>query len=95
MDARELIVRPVVTEKTNRLMSEENVYTFVVNKSANKEAVRLAIREIYGVKVEKVNIVNVHSKPKRVGKYSGETVAYKKAIVKLAEGQSIDIFDQE
>lgn len=94
MSARDIIIRPIVTEKSMKI-SDENKITFMVAKDANKVSVAQAIQEIYHIKPEKVNIVNVHPKIRRVGRYSGKTNAYKKAIVKLPEGQSIDIFNVE
>ncbi len=82
-NARDIIIRPIITEKTMAMMDADNKVTFEVAKGVNKTAVRLAIEEIYKVKVEQVNIVNVHSKEKRMGKYVGTTSAYKKAIVKF------------
>ena len=95
MSARDIIIRPIVTEKTMKISSDENKIAFVVDKGANKVSVAQAIKEIYGITAEKVNIVNVHPKTRRVGRYQGETNAYKKAIVKLPEGTSIDIFGTE
>ncbi len=92
MSARDIIIRPVVTEKSMRESSENSKITFIVAKDANKSSVAQAIKEIYNVKAEKVNIVNVHPKKKRVGRYEGKTNAFKKAIVKFPEGQMIDIF---
>jgi len=92
MTARDIIVRPVVTEKTMRLTNEENKITFIVKKNANKILVAQAIQEIYGIKPEKVNVVNVHSKTRRVGRYAGKTSALKKAIVQLPKGSSIELF---
>jgi large subunit ribosomal protein L23 len=92
MSARDIIVRPIVTEKTNRLSEEDNKYTFEVAKDSNKSAVAQAIREIYGINPVKVNIVNQHPKKRRVGRYEGMTRAIKKAVVKLPEGQKIDLF---
>ncbi len=91
MSARDIIVRPIVTEKTMK-MSAENKYTFEVAKSANKSSVAQAIKEIYDVKPVSVSIVNVHPKKKRVGRFEGMTRAVKKAIVKLPEGAEINIF---
>ena len=93
MSARDIIIRPVVTEKSMKESSENNKLTFIVSKDANKVSVAQAIKEIYNIKVEKVNIVNVHPKKKRVGRYEGKTNAFKKAIVKFPAGQSIDIFN--
>jgi large subunit ribosomal protein L23 len=95
MSARDIIIRPIVTEKTMKMSSDENKIAFVVDKGANKVSVAQAIKEIYGITAEKVNIVNVHPKTRRVGRYEGRTNAFKKAIVKLPEGASIDIFGTE
>ena len=94
-NARDIIIRPIITEKSMKMMDAENTITFEVAKNTNKIAVRQAIEEIYNVKVESVNIVNVHSKTKRVGKYVGKTRAYKKAMVKLPEGHDIELFDKK
>lgn len=90
MDARDIIKRPVVTERSADLMSEDK-YTFDVDVRANKTQVKHAIEEIFDVKVEKVNIMNVKPKKKRMGRYEGYTNRRRKAIVKLKEG-SIEIF---
>jgi len=90
-NARELIIKPVVTEKSLKIQEENNTVVFEVEKSMNKIHVKQAIAEIYKVKVESVNIVNTKSKTKRVGRYTGKTHAFKKAYIKLAEGSSITI----
>lgn len=89
---RDIIKRPIITEKTSDLMSEQK-YTFEVDKRCNKTEVKYAVEEIFEVKVEKVNIINVRPKRRRVGKYEGKKPAYKKAIVKLVEGNSIELFE--
>lgn len=94
MSARDIIVRPIVTEKTTKISSENNTVTFEVAKNANKTAIAQAINEIYHVKPVSVNTVNVHPKKRRVGRYEGMTRAYKKAYVKLAEGDSINVFGE-
>jgi large subunit ribosomal protein L23 len=94
MSARDIIIRPVVTEKTMKLMDESKV-TFIVAKDANKVSVAQAVKEIYNVAPVSVNIVNVHPKTRRVGRYVGKTNALKKAIVKFPAGQMIDIFDTQ
>jgi large subunit ribosomal protein L23 len=88
---RDIIVRPLITEKTMRLQDADNKVTFEVKKGVNKTAVKIAIEEIFNVKVEKVNIMNCRPKQKRVGKYTGETSAVRKAIVKLAAGHKINL----
>ncbi|WP_020006867.1 50S ribosomal protein L23 [Salinicoccus albus] len=90
MDARDVIKRPVITERSADLMSEDK-YTFDVDLKANKTQVKHAIEEIFDVTVSKVNIMNYKPKKKRMGRYEGFTRKRRKAIVKLKEG-SIDIF---
>ena len=94
MSARDIIIRPIITEKSMRQNSEDNKITFEVAKGANKTAVAQAIQEIYNIKPEKVNIVNVRPKTKRMGRYVGKTSAVRKAVVKLPEGQDITLFDE-
>ena len=94
MSARDIIIRPIITEKSMRQNSEDNKITFEVAKDANKTAVAQAIQEIYNIKPEKVNIVNVRPKTKRMGRYVGKTNAIRKAVVKLPEGQDITLFDE-
>ena len=92
MDKYRIIKRPIVSEKTTKL-AEERKYTFEVDKRANKIQIKEAVETIFGVKVEKVNVINGKAKPKRVGQYSGLTAAVTKAIVTLVEGNSIDIYE--
>lgn len=86
----DIIYSPVITEKS---MSERqnNVYTFKVSKSATKDEIKFAVEEAFKVKVKSVNTLNTKSKKRRVGRYAGTTKTYKKAIVTLAEGSSIDL----
>lgn len=93
MDAREIIKRPVITERSTDLMSEKK-YTFEVDVKANKTQVKDAVQEIFGVQVEKVNIMNYKGKFKRMGKFGGYTNKRRKAIVKLtADSKEIEIFE--
>ena len=85
----EIIVAPVVTEKSNDEL-QEGKYTFKVNKKATKVEIAKAVEKLFGVKVVNVNTVNAVQKKRRVGRYTGLTSAYKKAYVKLAEGSSIE-----
>ena len=91
MEARNVLKRPVITERSSEVMAE-NKYTFEVDTRANKTEVKDAVEEIFGVKVEKVNIMNYKGKFKRVGKFGGYTNKRRKAIVKLAEGE-IELFE--
>ena len=79
MEARDILIRPLITEKSTQLMAEGK-YSFVVAKSANKIEIAKAVSEIFKVKVEKVNTVNVLGKTKRMGRTSGKRPDYKKAI---------------
>ena len=91
--AFDIIQGPIITEKTMALKENFNKYTFKVAKSANKVEIKNAVEQIFKVKVESVNTINVLPKRKRVGKYEGYTAAYKKAIVKLAAENKIDAFE--
>ncbi len=87
---RDIIKSPIITEKSNDLIKDNNTYTFSVDIRANKVQIKQAIENIFDVKVEKVNIINVKPKKKRVGQYFGKTNKVKKAMVKLSEGSSIE-----
>ncbi|HJC36019.1 MAG TPA: 50S ribosomal protein L23 [Candidatus Merdibacter merdavium] len=91
---RDIIIRPIITEKSMRYMDEDNKVTFEVAKGTNKIEVARAVEHIFGVDVEKVNIMNVKPKTKRVGRYVGKTKAVRKAIVKIKAGQDIDLFGE-
>ena len=85
---RDIIIAPVITEKA-AVCGEENKIVFKVVPTANKVQIKQAIEKIFNVKVESVNTSNSHPKMKRVGRYTGMTNKYKKAIVKLAKGSTI------
>ena len=91
MDASQVIIRPVVSEKSF-VLSEAGRYTFRVHDRAHKTQIRQAIEELFDVKVVEVRTASVKTKPKRRGYTYGRTRAWKKAIVQVAEGQSIPIF---
>ncbi|HHX52211.1 MAG TPA: 50S ribosomal protein L23 [Erysipelothrix sp.] len=88
---RDIILYPIYTEKTVAIGEDGRVVTFAVAKGTNKIQIKKAIEEIFDVKVNKVNIVNVRPKTKKVGKYTGKTAAVKKAIITLAEGDTIEV----
>lgn len=91
-DPREIIIRPVITEHSYDMM-EKNTYTFEVAKDANKIEIRQAIEAIFNVKVVRVNTLNVKSKPKRVRYQQGRTRTWKKAMVTLQPGDTIELFN--
>lgn len=93
MKAHDIIIKPVLSEKSYDGIPDKK-YTFVVDKRANKTQIKLAIEQIFNVKVKQVNTMNVQGKFKRVGRSEGTTSSYKKAIVQLTEdSKTIDFFD--
>lgn len=91
-----IIKKPVITEKMTAISEKLNRYAFIVDKRANKLQIKKAVEELYGVKIEAVNTMNYNGKLKsrytKSGVVSGRTNAFKKAIVTLAEGETIDFF---
>ena len=90
----DVIIAPIVTEKTMKLLQEENKITLKVKKDANKIEIKNAFEAIFNVHVEKINVINVRPQAKRVGRYTGKVSGYKKAIVKLAAGEALDLFKE-
>jgi large subunit ribosomal protein L23 len=88
----EVLLAPVVSEKSYSLIGD-NKYSFKIHPNAHKTQVRQAVEELFEVKVERVNIVKVQPKPKRRGMSKGIRPGWKKAIVQLAEGETIEIFE--
>jgi large subunit ribosomal protein L23 len=87
------VVRPVITEKTSAAYQSRGEYVFQVHPDATKTQIRLAIEQLFGVKVTGVWTLNVRGKEKRMGKTVGRRPNWKKAIVKLRDGDSIEIFE--
>ena len=92
LDPRQVILAPVVSEKSYSLI-EDNKYSFRVHPKAHKTQIRQAVEELFDVKVEAVNIVKVQPKPKRRGWHRGQKPGWKKAIVQLRAGDRIEIFE--
>ena len=92
MDPRQVVIAPVVSEKSYSLI-EDNKYSFRVHPRAHKTQIRQAVETLFDVKVESVNIVKVRPKPKRRGVSRGIKPGWKKAIVQLREGDRIEIFE--
>ena len=91
----EVILEPIITEKTMTLMQDENKVTIKVLKSANKVEIKLAFERIFQVKVTDVKVVNVRAKELTRGtRYKGTLAGYKKAVVTIAEGEAIDLFKE-
>ena len=93
MTAQDIIIKPIITEKSMGGL-QENKYTFKVAKNANKIEIAKAVEELFGVQVASVNTMNVRGRAKRVGLNRGVTPSWKKSIVTLAEGsKTIEFFD--
>ena len=92
-DPREVILRPVVTEASAMLQEDLQTYTFIVAKDANKIEIRNAVKQLFNVEVIDVRTANYPGKVRRVGRSIGRKSGYKKALVKLAEGESIDVYE--
>ena len=92
-DPRDILIRPVITEKTNDLMADKK-YTFVVNRDANKIEIAHAVEKIFKVQVESVTTANMRGKLKRMGVHEGYRPSWKKAVVSLtANSKPIEIFE--
>jgi large subunit ribosomal protein L23 len=92
MDARNILIRPVISEKSYALIAEGK-YTFRVDDRAHKTQIAQAVKEIFGVEVAAVRTAKVRAKPKRRGLHQGRTRAWKKAVVQLAPGERIELFE--
>jgi len=92
-----ILIKPIITEKATRDAEDNNVFGFVVNPKANKVEIKNAVETVYGVSVEKVRTINVRPNRKtrytKTGVQTGKTNAYKKAIVQVAEGDTIDFYN--
>ncbi len=96
MKLADVLIRPVLSEKVNKLTEKFNRYTFIVDRKANKLEIKKAVEEFYGIQVEDVNTLVMPSKAKsrntKSGIVSGRKPAKKKAIVTVAEGETIDLY---
>ncbi len=90
----EILRQPVITEKSYSGTGAANQYTFRVARTATKTQVKAAIESIFEVSVEKVQVINMPGKPKRRGYRTGVRSGYRKAVVRLAEGQSLDMAEE-
>ena len=94
MDARRVLKRPLLTEKATIGREIVNEYAFEVDGTANKIEIKGAIEKLFNVKVTKVRTMNMTGKVKRMGVHQGRRAGWKKALVTLAEGQTLDIYEQ-
>jgi large subunit ribosomal protein L23 len=92
-DPRRIIKVPLVSEKGTGMRMNENKYVFKVDKKANKLEIKRAIEELFKVKVEDVTTMIMHGKPKRLGRFEGRRPDWKKAVVRLKKGETIELFE--
>ena len=96
MKFADVLIKPIITEKSNKLSEKRNVYAFRVDRKANKLEIKKAIEAFYGISITDVNTVVVPSKSKsrvtKAGVISGRKPAYKKAYVTVAEGENVDLY---
>jgi len=93
-EPRTIVRRAMISEKGTRLREKQNGYLFEVSRDANKIEIKRAIEAIFTVKVDAVRTMRVHGKPKRQGRYAGHRPDWKKALVTLKKGETIEIFEQ-
>ncbi|MEO0114183.1 MAG: 50S ribosomal protein L23 [candidate division WOR-3 bacterium] len=90
IEPHKIIIQPIITEKSERLRTGQNQYTFKVKSGVNKIEIRRAVENLFNVKVAKVRVMNYLGKPKRMGVFLGKRSDWKKAIVTLKKGQVIE-----
>ena len=95
MTPQQIIIRPILTEKSAELEADNNQYTFEVHRKANKIEIGKAIEIVFGVRVDKVRTMVVRGDMRRVGRFYGKTRQWKKAIVTLHPGDSIDFYGED
>ena len=93
MTPHQVLRRPLVTEKSTIAREERNVVTFAVDPRANKHEIRRAVEELFSVKVVDVRTMRMPRKSRRMGRFMGRRPEWKKALVRLAEGQAIEFFE--
>jgi large subunit ribosomal protein L23 len=93
-EPRSIVRRAMITEKGTRIREKQNGYLFEVARDANKIEIKRAVESIFNVKVGTVRTLRVHGKPKRMGRYAGHRPDWKKALVTLKKGQTIELFEQ-
>jgi len=92
-ELHDVLIRPILTEKTTALQNGGNVYTFEVGATANKLQIKNAVQSLFGVEVEAVRTILMRGKNKRFGRYFGKRSNWKKAYVRLADGDTLNFFD--
>jgi large subunit ribosomal protein L23 len=92
--SRNIILSPLVSEKGANMRTDQNKFIFRVDRKANKLQIKKAVEELFKVKVEDVNTLTMYGRPKRLGRFEGRRSDWKKAIVKLKKGETIELFEK-
>lgn len=93
LDLHGVLIQPLLTEKVTAMRETNNVVSFLVHPNANRLQVKQAVETLLKVKVDRVNVVNVRGKVKRLGRFSGKRPDWKKAFVKLKEGEKLELYE--
>jgi large subunit ribosomal protein L23 len=93
VDLRKILVQPLLTEKVTAMREQSNTVGFLVHPDANRIQIKQAVETLLKVKVERVNVLNVRGKIKRLGRFSGKRSDWKKAFVKLKEGEKLELYE--
>jgi large subunit ribosomal protein L23 len=93
VDSHRILIRPLLTEKLTALREATNMVGFVVHPDANRIQIRLAVEALLKVKVDKVNVLNVRGKVKKLGRFSGRRSDWKKALVTLKQGEKLEMYE--
>ncbi|MGB4069551.1 MAG: 50S ribosomal protein L23 [Nitrospira sp.] len=93
VDSHRILIRPLLTEKLTALREATNTVGFVVHPDANRIQIRLAVEVLLKVKVDKVNVMNVRGKVKKLGRFSGRRSDWKKALVTLKQGEKLEMYE--
>lgn len=93
MDLHSVLIQPLLTEKVTAMREANNTVSFLVHPNANRVQIKQAVEALLKVKVERVNVLNVQGKIKRLGRFSGKRSDWKKAFVKLKEGEKLELYE--
>lgn len=93
VDLRKILVQPMLTEKVTAMREQSNTVGFLVHPEANRIQIKQAVETLLKVKVERVNVLNVQGKIKRLGRFSGKRSDWKKAFVKLKQGEKLELYE--
>jgi large subunit ribosomal protein L23 len=93
IDLHKVLIQPLLTEKVTALREGSNTVGFLVHRDANRVQIKQAVETLLKVKVERVNVLNVQGKIKRLGRFSGKRADWKKAFVKLKEGEKLELYE--